>query len=56
VRKPFSGRRLLTLCADIRRRPGTFDAVSLAVTVRFSGEVPGCSDLELLMCPCCATG
>ena len=35
VRKPFSRRRFLTVRADIRRRPGTVDAVSLAVTIWF---------------------
>jgi hypothetical protein len=33
--KPFSQRRFLTVCADIRRRSEAFDVVSLAVTVRF---------------------
>ena len=45
----------MTICTDIRRRPGTFDAVSLAVTIRFLDEAPGCNDLGLLMCLCCAT-
>jgi hypothetical protein len=35
-----------------------FDVVFLVLLSRsgFSGEVPGCSDIGLLMCPCCATG
>jgi hypothetical protein len=33
--RTFSRRQFLTVCADIRLRPGTFDAVSLAVTARF---------------------
>ena len=33
--RTFSRRPFLTVCADIPQRPETFDAVSLAVTVRF---------------------